>query len=178
MTKTQYYVASTIDGFIADADDRIDWLLSFGWDTFDEHYKEFMAGVGALVMGSATYRYLLQEELTEWPYQGLPVWVLTSRDLPVAVPGADIRFAYDPVDVVFPQIAHAAGDKNVWVVGGGNVAAQFAEAGLLDELLVTVMPVILGRGKPLLPIAGASGQLTLLGTTAFANGAIELAYRL
>ena len=72
----------------------------------------------------------------------------------------------------------AAAGKNVWVVGGGNVAAQFADAGLLDELLLTIMPVVLGSGKPLLPIAGVTEPLTLLDSTPFPAGAIGLRYRL
>ncbi|WP_157155464.1 dihydrofolate reductase family protein [Diaminobutyricimonas sp. LJ205] len=169
---TQYYVASSIDGFIADEADRLDWLLQFGFDLYQARYDEFYAEVGAIVMGSSTYEYLLREG--EWGYS-LPVWVLTSRELPVA-PGADIRFHSGDVGEVAAEAA--AGDRNVWLMGGGKVAAQFAERGLLDELLLTVVPVLIGSGKSLLPLTRPTAPVTLTGTTTFENGSIELRYQL
>ena len=91
MARTLYYVASSIDGFIADADDRIDWLLQFGFEKFDAHYQRFLAGIGAMVMGAATYEFLLADETQAWPYAEIPTWVVTHRDLP-GIPGADITF--------------------------------------------------------------------------------------
>ena len=177
MATVQYYVASTIDGFIADSDDNIDWLLQFGFDNFQDDYDRFMANVGAIVMGSTTYEYILGEGNQPWAYGGTPVWVLTSRSLP-QVPGADIRFFQGDVATLHQQAIAAAGGKNVWVVGGGNVAAQFADAGLLDELLLTIVPIILGSGKQLLPIGSVTEPLDLVGTTPFPQGAVGLRYRL
>ena len=85
MALVQYYVASTIDGFIADSEDNIDWLLQFGFDNFQEDYDRFMADVGAIVMGSTTYEYIIREGTEQWAYGSTPVWVLTSRRMP-AVP--------------------------------------------------------------------------------------------
>jgi dihydrofolate reductase len=177
MGVTQYYVAATIDGFIADDNDRIDWLLQFGFETFQARYDDFMGGVGAIVMGSATYEYILGEVAEPWAYGSVPVWVLTSRELPI-VPGADIRFHRGDVTIAHSAALEAAADKNVWVMGGGNVAAQLANTGRLDELFLTIVPVVLGSGKRLLPLAGPTAPLELLYTTPFPNGAIELAYRL
>lgn len=177
MALVQYYVASTIDGFIADSEDNIDWLLQFGFDNFQEHYDRFMADVGAIVMGSTTYEYIISEGTELWAYGSTPVWVLTSRRMP-SVPGADLRFFAGDVAEVHRDALAAAAGKNVWVVGGGNVAAQFADAGLLDELLLTIMPIVLGSGKPLLPIAAVTKPLALLDTTPFAMGAVGLRYRL
>jgi dihydrofolate reductase len=176
MGLTQYYVASSIDGFIADDNDGIDWLLQFGFETFQARYDEFMGGVGAIVLGSTTYEYLLGQD-ERWAYGSIPVWVLTSRKLP-SVPGADIRFHRGDVTMAHSAALEAAEGKNVWVMGGGNVAAQFANDGLLDELLLTIVPVVLGSGKRLLPLAGPTDRLDLVYTTSFPNGAIELGYRL
>lgn len=177
MGLTQYFVASTIDGFIADDNDRIDWLLQFGFETFQARYDDFMSGVGAIVMGSTTYEYVLGESADQWPYESIPSWVLTSRELP-RLPGADIRFHDGDVTAAHSRALEAAAGKNVWVVGGGNVAAQFVKAGLLNELLLTIVPIVLGSGKALLPLADATAPLELMHTTSFPNGAIELAYRL
>ncbi|HEU4807725.1 MAG TPA: dihydrofolate reductase family protein [Homoserinimonas sp.] len=177
MAIVQYYVASTIDGFIADSEDNIDWLLQFGFENFQEDYDRFMADVGAIVMGSTTYEYIIGEGADSWAYGATPVWVLTSRSLP-PVPGADIRFFNGEVADVHRDALEAAQGKNVWVVGGGNVAAQFADRGLLDELLLTIMPIVLGSGKQLLPIRAVTEPLTLVDTTPFPRGAIGLRYRL
>lgn len=176
----QYYVASSLDGFIAAPGDDLDWLMAFGTAEFQEHYDAFMAGVGAIVMGSATYAFVLGEGPDAWTYGAMPSWVLTSRELP-SIEGADIRFASGPIGPVLAAAVDAADGRNVWLVGGGDVAAQASAAGMLDELHVTVMPVILGSGTPLLPVrGGADGagptRLTLIESTTFPSGAVELVY--
>ncbi|WP_257450140.1 dihydrofolate reductase family protein [Archangium lipolyticum] len=177
MTRTQYYVAASLDGYIADAEGRLDWLFQFNdVEGVTEHYQKFLAGVGALAMGAATYEFVLGEKLESWPYAGIPTWVFTHRELP-RFPGADIRFTAEDVGAVHEQMVRAAGGKNIWLVGGGNLVAQFARRGLLDELLLGVMPVVLGGGIPLLPTR-LSGVLELKDLTRFGRGALELRYEL
>jgi len=171
----QYYVASSLDGFIADADNKLDWLLQFGMEPYQQHYEAFLSKVGAIVMGSRTYEFVLGEGEDAWPYRELPTWVVTSRDLP-GIPGADIRFASGDVGDVVQDAREAAGDRNVWIVGGGSVAAQAADLELVDEFLVTVMPIVLGAGAPLLPLSKPTRPLALIGHTLFESGAMELAY--
>lgn len=177
--KTQYYTASTLDGFMADAGHTLDWLMQFG-DAEGSSYAEFIAGVGAAVMGSTTYEWVLRHlesdggQPAAWPYE-IPVWVLTSR--PLAAPaGADVRFARGDVRLVHRAMAEAAGGKNVWVAGGGEVAGQFLDHGLLDEVIVQVAPVTLGRGVPLLPRSVATPPLRLLSAAPFGAGFVELRY--
>lgn len=156
MGRTQYYTATSLDGFIATTENSLDWLFSRDQDQDGPlNYAEFIAGVGAVAMGSTTYEWILVHESqggqTEptWPYDQ-PCWVFTHRELPV-VPGADVRFVRDDVAPVHTRMVEAAGDRNVWIVGGGDLVGQFADAGLLDELIVYVAPVTLGAGAPLLP---------------------------
>ena len=170
---TQYYVAASADGFIADRDNGLDWLLAFGFAEFQAHYDAFLAGVGSLAMGSATYQFLLEQD-EPWPYGELPVWVFSRRELP-SVEGADVRLVQGPAAEAHPRIVGSAGGRNVWLVGGGVLAAQFADAGLLDQLLITYMPVVLGGGHPVLP-ANRPLDLRLEGTTRFPSGAVEFAY--
>ena len=174
MPKVIYYVASSLDGFIATEDNRLDWLLQFGFEAFQEHYDRFIANVGALVMGGETYRWLRTEEPGTWEYRQ-PCWVLTSRP-ETAPPETDVRFASGDVRKVLADARDAAGERDVWVVGGGNVAAQFAEAGLLDEMWVTYMPVALGSGRRLLPVSGTTAPMHLVATTQFNGGAAELRF--
>lgn len=175
MTTTQYYVAASIDGYIADAEGRLDWLFAFNdVEGVDAHYQAFIAEVGALAMGAATYEFLLAEG-HPWPYTA-PTWVFTHRALP-AIAGGDLRFTSDDVAAVHEAMVRAAGGKHIWLVGGGNLVAQFARRGLLDELLLGVVPVVLGGGVPLLP-AAVPGHLELSGVTRFPRGMLELRYAL
>ena len=158
MTRTQYYTGSSLDGYIATPEHSLDWLVT---RQQDEHgpmnYEAFITDVGALAMGATTYEWVLDHVFDgdepaaaqKWPYD-LPSWVFTHRDLRV-VPGADITFVRDDVAQVHEQMVKAADGHNVWVVGGGDLAGQFADAGLLDEVIVMFAPVTLGAGAPLLP---------------------------
>jgi dihydrofolate reductase len=157
----QDYCAASLDGYIAELDDTIEWLTDYeavppGEDvtSVEGGYDDFYAGVGALVSGSVTYDFILREleRGSEWPYVGKPCWVLSSRKLPVPdVDGIDVRIRNAPVAELFDAMLNSAGEGNLWVVGGGNVASQFADEGLLDEVLVTVLPVVLGDGATLRP---------------------------
>ena len=171
----QYYVASSLDGFIADSDNKIDWLTQFGMEPYQEHFDRFMAGVGAVVMGSKTYEFVLEEGENAWTYGSLPTWVVTHRDLP-AIDGADVRFASGDIGQVVQDARDAAGDRNVWIVGGGDIAGQAADVELIDEFHLTVMPIFLGTGAPLLPISEPTRPLALLRHTIFESGAVELVY--
>jgi dihydrofolate reductase len=152
-TRTQYYTATSLDGFIADADHSLEWLFALG-DASETNYHRFYAGVGAAVMGASTYEWMLRHAIhadppQPWPY-AIPVWVFTTRTLE-RVEGADIRFVQGDVRPVHAEMVAAAQGRNVWIVGGGDLAGQFHDAGLLDDLLLTIGSATLGAGKPLLP---------------------------
>ena len=193
MSKTQYYCAASLDGYIAEADDGLAWLLNYegsfeGGDRVEPGprgeggaYERFYQGVGALISGAITYEFVLDHlaEDGEWPYKGRPYWVLSSRELPVPEgEDVDVRIVSAKVADLHDEIVSAAGERNLWVVGGGNVASQFADEGLLDQLVVTVVPVVLGRGKPLFDHRLSGGALQLLGTRAFQTGMVELRYEI
>ena len=154
---TQYYTATTLDGFIADPNNSLDWLFTRAREKDGPlNYDDFIAGVGALAMGATTYEWIIDHEFSgkdpadwKWPYD-IPCWVFTHRKLAV-VPGAAVKFTSADVATVHEAMTAAAGDRNVWIVGGGDLAGQFADAGLLDEVIVFIAPVTLGAGAPLLP---------------------------
>lgn len=158
MTRVVFYTATTLNGFLADDHDSLEWLFAApGGEGGDEDVQRFLSGIGVLVQGSSTYRWVLEHEdliahPEKWPayYGRRPTWVFSSREQP-AVPGADIRFASGDVRAAWPQIRDAAGESDVWIVGGGDLAGQFADAGLLDEIRVSIAPATLSSGKPLLP---------------------------
>jgi dihydrofolate reductase len=166
VTKTIYYISSSLDGFVAGADDSLDWLYEVDRGARDV-FSPFLAEVGVLVMGGATYECVLRDDqLLEHPekwqeaHPDRPAWVFTHRELPI-VPGADIRFVSGDVGPPHAKMVEAARGRNIWIAGGGGLASAFAEAGLMNELVVGVVPVLLGAGKPLFTGRLTSSQLTL-----------------
>jgi dihydrofolate reductase len=180
--KTQYFTATSLDGFIATEDDSIEWLFPLG-DINDTIYSKFIANVGALAMGSATYEWMLRhaEKVAEevgspWPYSQ-PTWVFTHRNLPILA-NADVRLTSGDVRPVHAEMQAAAAGKNIWIVGGGDLAGQFYDAGLLDEALIQVGSVTLGRGKPLFPRRVISPPWKLLSVRQVGTGFVELHYEI
>jgi dihydrofolate reductase len=170
VAKTQYYTATTLDGYIADENHSLEWLFEVDRETEGgEHsFAAFFTDVGAMAMGATTYEWVLEhdrllDEPEKWRgyYGDTPCWVFTHRTLP-PIPGARIDFVQGEVVPVHEQMSGAAGDKKIWLVGGGDLVGQFADRNLLDEILVGVAPVTLGRGAPLLPRRLTASALELV----------------
>jgi dihydrofolate reductase len=176
MSRIQYFVASSLDGFIATPDDDLAWLLQFdGFEGGKESYESFMDGVGCIVMGGETFAWLMEHEPGNWPYPSTRCYIFTRHEH-AAPPGSDVTFVRGHVREFVQDFKDDAAGKNVWVVGGGNLAAQFADAGLLDELIVSVIPVVLGDGKRLLPLEGPTPPLELTASRTLGRGIVELRY--
>jgi dihydrofolate reductase len=180
--RVQYYTASSLDGFIAGEGDDLDWLTKYrppdpppGLERDTTSYDEFYAGVGALVMGSATYEWVLGHA-DEWPYPDKPSWVLSSRELPAPQGEADVHVVNARVEDLREDFETAVGGKNLWVVGGGPVASQFDDADLLDDVIVTLVPVALRTGKPLFEKPLKHGPMKLVAAVPSPSGMVELRY--
>jgi dihydrofolate reductase len=158
MGVTQFFTAMSLDGYLADEQGSLDWLFnSPHGEGGEDRWGNFFSRVGAMAMGATTYRWALDHDaLLDNPqrwhdyYEDRPCWVFSHGELP-AIPDADIRFVSGDVAQVHAQMKAVSGDRNIWVVGGGDLVGQFHDAGLLDELLHSIAPVILGAGTPLLP---------------------------
>lgn len=169
MTKTQYYTATTVDGFIADENNSLDWLFEVDrGEAGQDSFAAFFADVGAMAMGATTYEWVIEHEgLVEDPgkwhafYGDTPCWVFAHRTVP-EIAGANVFFVQGDVTPVHERMREAAGDRNIWLVGGGDLVGQFADRNLLDEILLGVAPVTLGRGAPLLPRRLTASQLELV----------------
>jgi dihydrofolate reductase len=178
--RTQYYTATSLDGFIATEDDSLEWLFPLG-DLNETSYPQFIKDVGALAMGSATYEWMLRHIIKagsdapgQWPYDQ-PTWVFSRRELP-RISAANLHFVQGDVRPVHQAMQAAAQARNLWLVGGGELVGQFYDAGLLDEIIVQVGSVTLGSGKPLLPRAITSPPLRLLSVQQIGTGFAELRY--
>lgn len=150
MTSTTYLTATSLDGFIATEDDDLGWLFQFEGEDPGNPYPAFIEGVGALAMGATTYEWINTHHPGEWAYADRPTWVFTHRHLPT-IAGANVVFTQDEVTTVHADMVEAAGSRNVWLVGGGDLVGQFLDHDLLDDIWVSLTPVTLGRGAPLLP---------------------------
>jgi dihydrofolate reductase len=179
MAKVQYHAAASLDGFIARPDGAIDWLQTYGAEADlgdgpmqDGSMDAFYDGVGALVMGSATYEWVL-DHAKKWPYD-LPTWVCTSRELPQP-PGGEVLLTSESARVVRDAAMEAAGSKNVWMVGGGSLASSWADEGLIDEITVTIVPAFIGEGLPFFARA-VKGELRHIDAKTHGNGMVSLTY--
>lgn len=149
-TRWRYYTATTLDGFLADDHDDLSWLLRQRIDDDGPmNYSDFIADVGAVVMGATTYQWVIDNEVSQgrpWPY-AVPVFVFTHRDLDPVSPA--IRVVSGSPSALRGDMSDAANGNDVWIAGGGGLASQFAAAGMLDEVIVSIAPVTLGSGRPL-----------------------------
>lgn len=162
------YLAVSLDGFIAESDGGVAFLDNFGSD--DLGYDDFIASVGATVMGSTTYEQVLG---FGWPYGDTPTLVLTSRVLDQPE-GTNVTFSSSRTgDAVYSFAAET--DKRVWIIGGGRVVTAALQAGVVDTLELYIMPVALGQGVPLFS-EPCEGPLTLVDSHAFDNGVVKLVY--
>lgn len=167
------YIATSVDGFVADADGGVGWLDEYQTETdgVASGYDAFFAGVDCLVMGSATYEQV--RGFGEWPYEDRPTYVVTRRDLPLAA--ESVELVADDVERLAARLR--AEYDHVWLVGGARLAQSFLGANGVDELHLALVPVLLGRGIPLFGEEGGTHDLSLLDTTAYGSGIVELRYR-
>lgn len=174
MAGTVYFVAASLDGFIVDARNS------------GELFKQFTgsagagsagagSGFGVVAMGAETYRSF-EGSPKSWPYGTLPAWVFTHHEL-AAIPGADITFVRGEVAEFHADLQLDAGGHGVALCGGGNLAAQFMESGLVDEMVLMVLPVALGSGRPVLPVRKATGHASLVEGRSMGQGVVRLHYR-
>jgi dihydrofolate reductase len=157
MTKVQYFTACTIDGYIADENNSLDWLFEVPHDEDDAYWDQWFPSVGGLAMGATTYEWIVErDQMIERPehwrryYGDRPGWVFTHRDLPL-IPGVEIALVEGDVGQAYEEMTKRLSGANLWVVGGGELVGQFDDAGLLDEIILGMTPVTLGGGAPLLP---------------------------
>jgi dihydrofolate reductase len=171
MRRIIFDTAATLNGWIADEAGSLDWLFAVdGGDQPEEGL--FPADASVLVEGSTTYEWVLaHEDLLARPerwaefYGTKPTFVFTTRQLPIP-DGADVRFVSGNVTDALPAIRQAAGDGDIWVVGGGELAGQFLDVGALDEIAVSIAPVALPGGAALLPRRVESDRLRLVSASA------------
>jgi dihydrofolate reductase len=173
MGRVRVFIATSLDGFIAGANDDLSWLPKPGGDPGSDYgYAAFMAHVGALLMGRTTYE-IVAGFAGAWPYS-VPVLVASSR--PLTPVHASVRVVAGDIGALIEQARASAGERDVYL-DGGNLIRQASDAGLIDELTLTLVPVILGAGTPLFAGVEQRRGFELVSSEAFSDGLVQLRYR-
>lgn len=175
MVTGHVFIATSLDGFIARNDGDIQWLTSRGDPSEDHGYEKFMEGIDAIVMGRGTYEKVLSFEV--WPYSK-PVLVLSktleSSKVPESLKGR-VQFSS-----LSPQELMSFAEQNFWrriYVDGGKVIQSFLREGLIEDMIITQIPVLLGGGRPLFASHEKEINLKHLDTRSFASGFVQSHYR-
>lgn len=173
MLEIVYYVAMSLDGYIATADGGVDWLGKINTSGEDHGAGKLQAEADALLLGSGTYEFALK--LGQWPSGDKPSWVFTKRDLKVLHPSITLT-SKSPAEVV--EDLRKRGFHKAWLMGGGKLASSFRADGLISEYIVSVFPVILGSGIPFLaPHSATNETISFVSATPFKSGIIQLTYK-
>lgn len=170
-------MVSSLDGFIAKKDGSVSWMETTdryekGTTLTEEYIAEFLAAIDCYVMGARTYEHALE---LGWPYGEVPVYVLTQRDLQKE--RESVQFWREDLDeLVNDQLRSRY--RNIWMVGGAMLTREFIRRQLADEIVLTIVPIILGDGTPFFDNIGQEQTLHLKNVTAYKNGMVELSYEL
>jgi dihydrofolate reductase len=170
MARVRFYVATSLDGFIADEDGSVDWLAPYDARLYG--YERFLDEVGALIMGRRTFE-LINAVDEDWPYRGKPVFVLSSQTLGGAPVGVSVstRGMWDAL-----QQARQATRKDIWIVGGAVAMQSALDDGLIDLMEIFLVPVLLGNGLTLLNDLRVPQSLVFDGIESFPDGVVKLRY--
>jgi len=173
MRSVALILTTSLDGFIAEPDGGVDWLVSPP-DDVPADYLDLLESIDCLVMGSATYRVSLALQGGTDVFEGRDVFVFTARDDLPAHPG--VTFVHNPAEQFVAELKERSGGT-IWLFGGGRLATALSDAGLVDDYLIVVQPVLLGDGIPLWLTPHGRIELRLVTARAWAGGIAELRFK-
>ena len=169
--KVTYYVASSLDGYIAKEDGDVSWLEELDISLEEAGYDKFYSTVDALVMGRKTYEMIIN--FGQWPYGDKPIWVCTSNEIK-AMEGCNLQVGNTPKPAY--QSASEMNIKHLWLVGGGSLASSFLQNNLLTNVSLSLMPIILGSGIKLFGTLPNPVKLTKHKPEPHGSGMLQLEY--
>jgi dihydrofolate reductase len=171
MARIVGYIATSLDGFIVDADGSLQWLYESAVELGEHHYEIFINRIATVIMGRATYDWLLKEGVPA-PYPNQRTIVVTSR--PLDAP-PEIEIWSKGIDPLIAEL-RALDNGDVWMLGGGQLQMAFIERGALDEIEIYLMPRIIGGGAPLFPATGFTASPKFLSAKELKGGGVRLHY--
>ena len=166
-----YYVAASIDGYIATSDGGVEWLAPFEGKGEDYGYSKFYSSVDAVLLGRKTY----EQSLTfgEWPYPGKPCWVFSRGALKSAE--AEVTCTNQNPRQIVAELENRK-LRRAWLVGGASLASVFQSQRLISEYVISVIPIVLGGGIPLFEAGGSRQSLKHVETKSYPSGIVQLTY--
>ena len=164
--KLKLYIAASMDGYIAGPDGEIDWLETAG--NLDYGYHDFYSSIDTTVMGSSTYKLTLTVD--EFPYADKANYVFTRGAPPPDT--ANVRFVSGDIASFVESLKSLPG-KDIWLVGGGQINTGTLKAGLIDELILTVFPLVLGDGIPLFAPGAKRTRFRTTGCESYETGLVQ-----
>ena len=172
MANVILYIAVSLDGYIARVDGGVDWLNGFTMPGEDYGYAAFYKSVDCIVMGSRTYQQVL--DFGDWPYPGKMSIVFTHRES--RTDREDIEFSSGDVELILQNIK-ARGYDSIWLLGGGYLVRAFMTKGLVDEYIISIIPLILGEGIALFNPVKLEERLEFVEALTFPDGLVQLHYK-
>jgi dihydrofolate reductase len=172
MARIRGYIATSLDGYIADRDGRLDWLFKYGDMDLGEHdYRIFAQSIRTVVMGRSTYDFVAAQP-EPWAYADKRVIVVTSSRIETPRGALETR---NDVEALIAEL-RALADGDVWMLGGGKLQSAFIERSALDDIEIYVMPEIIGGGTPLFPPTGLSLSPTFIEAKPLDKGCVYMRY--
>lgn len=164
------YIATSLDGFIARKDGSVDWLSPYENGQEDYGYKEFLKKIGIVIMGNTTYKQVLS--FGEFPYRGKDCFVFTRNKEKHT--DENVTFVSKNAKDFISQLRE---NKNIWLVGGASIIDEFLKFDLIDEFIITIIPILLGEGIPLFKGRSNEKNLELIDVKTFDTGLVQLYYK-
>lgn len=171
MARIVGYIAASLDGFIADKNEGLEWLFNAPAELGEHHYDVFIKRIRTVVMGRSTYDWLVRSRM-DWAYGAQRVFVVTSRPIENPIGALETR---SDIGSLIAEL-RALDDGDVWMLGGGKLQMAFIERGALDEIEVYFASALIGGGYPLFPPTGHNATLKLLSAKALGVGMARLHY--
>ena len=168
MREVSYFVACSLDGFIARMDESFDWLFTDDDYGFAEYYRS----VDCVIMGRKTFDVSLK--FVEYPYPGKPAYVFSRHN--EESPIAEAEFVSEDPARFVKKLKQQPGGR-IWLVGGGAIASALLQANLIDEMVLTIHPITLGQGVPLFERHGVETRWSVYSTRSYQNGLVQITYR-
>lgn len=142
--KVIVFIATSLDGYIATEDDSLDWLFKVEGEG-DNGYSEFYSTIDTIILGRRTYDWIMSVEKDNFPYQNKKCYVFSKS---THESNDNVEFVEGDI-VKFINTIKAVEGGNIWIVGGGNLLSNVLKENLVDELIITIAPTIIGKGIPL-----------------------------
>ena len=171
MGKATLYTAVTLDGYIAKSDGSVAFLDDPMYQLPDEDYgyRSFYDSIDVVLMGYNTYKQVSEFEI-DYPYASKKSIIISSSEIAVSEEGVVV--STDAAEDVLRKLKLS--DQNIWIIGGGATNARVHEAGLIDEMILTYLPITLGSGIPLLRSNNTSQDWKNIGSRSFPNGLVQI----